>query len=160
MTWYAIYTKPKCEESVALHLRNAGLEVISPKIRTKKYVRGKYLHVIEPLFRSYIFASFDNETHNHMIRYTRGVRYIVGRDNPVAVPVEIISTITDHMEGDLIIPVKEEIKKGERVCIHEGPFKDFYGIFERDMPGKERVVILLEALGSKMEIESISIRKA
>ena len=50
MNWYVIYTKPKCEDSTALQLRNAGIETLNPKIRTKKYIRGKYITVIEPLF--------------------------------------------------------------------------------------------------------------
>lgn len=161
MNWYAIYTKPKCEDSTALHLRNAGIEVLNPKIRIKKYLRGKYLQVIEPLFTNYIFARFDNNTHNQMIRYTRGVKYIVGKECPVVIPVEIIEAINEHMgEDSIITPSRESLSRGDRVLIKEGPFANFYGIFEREVPGRERIVILLEALGSRLEIEDISVRKA
>jgi hypothetical protein len=44
--------------------------------------------------------------------------------------------------------------------IREGPFKDFYGIFERNLPGRQRAMILLDALHCKVDIESTSIRKA
>jgi transcriptional antiterminator RfaH len=161
MNWYAIYTKPKCEDSVAHHLTNAGIAVINPKIRIKKYLRNRYLQVIEPLFKNYLFASFDNETHNQMVRFTRGVKYIVGKDSPVVVPDEIIRAISDHMgEDSIITPSPERLSKGDRVLVKEGPFADFYGIFERDVPGKDRIVILLEALGSRLEIEDVSVRKA
>jgi hypothetical protein len=46
------------------------------------------------------------------------------------------------------------------VVIKEGPFKDFYGIFERNVSGQERAMILLEALHSKIDIESSSLKKA
>ncbi|NJD56116.1 MAG: hypothetical protein FIA94_06885 [Nitrospirae bacterium] len=160
MNWYAIYTKPKCEDSTALHLRNAGIEVLNPKIRIKKFLRGKYLQVVEPLFKNYIFALFDNNTHNQMIRYTRGVKYIVGKENPVVVPGEIIGAINEHMGEDSVIsPARESFSRGDRVLIKEGPFANFYGIFERELPGRERIVILLEVLGSRLEIEDISVRK-
>jgi len=161
MNWYAIYTKPKCEDSTALHLKNAGIEVLTPKIRIKKYLRGKYVHAIEPLFKNYIFASFDHERHTQVIRFTRGVKYIVGKENPVVVPVEIIRAISEHMgEDSIITPVPDPLSKGDRVLVKEGPFANFYGIFEREIPGRDRIVILLEALGSRLEIEDVSVRKA
>ena len=160
MNWYVIYTKPKCEDSTALQLRNAGIETLNPKIKTKKYVRRKYIPVIEPLFPTYIFACFDSEKQGHMIKYTRGVKFIVGKQNPLTVPQEIIEAIQERMQGDIVTPVPEKLQKGDRVIIKEGPFVSFYGIFERDIPGRERAMILLEALHSKVEIESLSIKKA
>jgi transcriptional antiterminator RfaH len=160
MEWYAIYTKPKCEGSTARQLENAGIEVLNPRVRTKKFKKGRYEYVVEPLFKNYVFASFDNDKHNHMIRYTRGVKYIVGKENPVIVPREIIDAIKERMvEGGLIIPAKENFEKGDRVKIHEGPFSDFYGIFDREVSGRERVMILLEALHCRIEIESSALRK-
>lgn len=160
MNWYVIYTKPKCEDSTALQIRNAGMETLNPKIRIKKYFRGKYTSVIEPLFPSYIFVFFDQERHGHMVSYTRGVRYIVGKQNPLVVPQVIIDAIQERLEDNIVTPVQEKLESGDRVLIKEGPFANFYGIFERDVPGRERAMILLDALHCKLEIESISIQKA
>ena len=160
MNWYAIYIKPKCEESTALQFRNAGIEVLNPKIRIKKYVRGKYVTAIEPLFPGYLFACFDSGKQGHMIKYTRGVKFIVGKQNPLVVPQKIIDTLQERMEGDIVTLVPEKLESGDRVIIKEGPFANFYGIFERNVPGRERAMILLEALHCKLEIENISIRKA
>lgn len=160
MNWYAIYTKPKCEESTALQLKNAGIMALNPKIKIKKYVKGKYAHVIESFFPGYIFACFDTEKHGHMIKYTRGVRHIVGKQNPVVVPQEIIDAIQKKMEGDIITPVSEKLEGGDKIIIKEGPFANFYGIFERNVPGRKRAMVLLEALHCRVEIERISIQKA
>ena len=158
--WYAIYTKPKCENSTALQLNNAGIETLNPKIKVKKYIRRKYTHIIEQLFPCYIFAFFDREKQGHMIKYTRGVKYIVGKENPLVVHPEIIDSIRERMEGDIVVPAPENFKNGDRVLIKDGPFKDFYGIFERAISGKERSMILLEVLQCKLDIEIGSIRKA
>jgi len=160
MNWYAIYTKPKCEDSVSHLLAHAGIETFSPKIKMLKRVRGKYVDVIEQLFPSYIFAFFDEKTHSHMVRYTRGVKYIVGKENPLIVHPEIIGAIQERMEGGIVIPAPENLERGDRILIKEGPFKDFYGIFEREMPGRERAMILLEALYCKVDIDKRSIKKA
>jgi transcription antitermination factor NusG len=95
-----------------------------------------------------------------MIKYTRGVKFIVCKQNPLVVPQEIIDTILERMEGEIVTPAAERLESGDRVLIKEGPFANFYGIFERDIPGRERAMILLEALNCKLEIENISIRKA
>ncbi|MEJ2697174.1 MAG: transcription termination/antitermination NusG family protein [Candidatus Sulfobium sp.] len=159
VNWYAIYTKPGAEDSATRLLTNAGIETFNPKIRIRKYVRKKFTEVIEQLFPSYIFASFDPGTHGHMIKYTRGVRYVVGKEYPLVVPPEMIEAIRERMEDGVVKPEREKFETGDRVLIKEGPFKDFYGIFERNLSGRERVVILLEALFCRVEIERFSIKK-
>ena len=84
--WFALYSKPKCENSIVTLLNNAGIETLNPKIQTRKYIKGKYTLVIEQLFPNYVFAFLDSESEIHMVKYTRGVRYIVGKGKPVAVP--------------------------------------------------------------------------
>jgi transcriptional antiterminator RfaH len=159
LNWYALYTKPKAEGAVVQLLNNAGIETLNPKIIVKKYIRKKYIEATEQLFPCYLFAFFDEDKHGHMIRYTRGVKYIVGKENPLTVPLQIIDLIRERMVGDIVTPLPEKFDTGERVLIKEGPFKDFYGIFERHVPGKQRAMILLEALYFRLEVESRSIGK-
>ena len=158
--WYAVYTKPKCENSVVVLLNKAGIETLNPKIQTRKYRKGKYMLLQEQLFPSYIFAFLSKEKESHMVKYTRGVRYVVGKENPVTVPLEIINSIKERLEGEVIRQIPENFKKGDRVLIKEGPFKDFHGIFEGTVPGKERSIILLEAIYSRLNIEIFSLKKA
>lgn len=77
--WYAIYTKPRKEDSVAFQLQNIGIEVLNPKLKLKKYKNNRFLEVIETLFPCYLFAHFEKDKYSHLITYTKGVRYIVGK---------------------------------------------------------------------------------
>ncbi len=159
--WYAIYTKPNKEDSIAFRLQDIGLGVLNPKIKLKKFRNKKLVEVIEPLFPCYLFAEFDKEKYSHLIKYTRGVRYIVGKDNPLSVHDEIIHSIKERMtDGNIIIPKPQHFKEGDRVVIREGPFKNFYGIFEREIKGKERVMILLEVLHYRIELDRYLLDKA
>ena len=160
MNWFVIYTKARAEESVCRLLANAGFETLNPKIKTNRFVRKKFLYVVDQLFPCYIFVRFDIAKYAHMIHYTRGVKYIVGKENPIVVHPEIINAIKERMDGDIVVVTPEKFSKGDRVLIREGPFKDFYGIFERDVTGRERAMILLEALHCKIDIESGSLKKA
>jgi transcription elongation factor/antiterminator RfaH len=158
--WHAIYTKPGKEDTVAFRLQGIGIEVLNPKLKSKKYKRNKIVEVIEPLFPCYLFANFDKEKYAHLITYTRGVRYIVGKGNPIVVYADIINTIKENMEeGNILVVKPQRFEKGVRVLIKEGPFKDFYGIFEKEVKGHERVMILLETLNYKLELDSWVLNK-
>jgi len=158
--WYAIYTKHGKEDTIAYRLEGIGIEVLNPKIKFRKYRRNKLAEVVEPLFPCYLFANFEKEKYAHMITYTRGVRYIVGKTNPIVVHDEIIDTIKEGMEAGNIIVVKpRKFSKGERVLVKEGPFKDFYGIFERETRGPERVMVLLDMIHCKLELDSCLLAK-
>jgi transcriptional antiterminator RfaH len=160
MSWHAIYTKPGKEDSVTFRLQGVGIDVLNPKLKSKRYKRNKFIEVIEPLFPCYLFASFEKEKYSHLITYTRGVRYIVGKSNPIIVHDEIIATIKEGMEDGNIVVIKPgRFQKGDKVLIKEGPFKDFYGIFERETKGTERVVILLEMIHYRLELDSYFLTK-
>ncbi|MBE0428161.1 MAG: hypothetical protein IBX72_16195 [Nitrospirae bacterium] len=157
--WYAIYTKRKKEDVVAFKLKNIGIGILNPKIKSKKYLRNRLLETIEPLFPGYIFANIDINKYFHLISYTRGVRYIVGKDNPIVVHEDIIRAINERMEeNDTIVIRPQRFKKGEKVIVKDGPFKDFYGVFEREMKGPERVLIFLNAIYT-LEIDSSFLKK-
>ena len=153
--WYAIYTKPAQEDVVTLRLRNIDMDVLNPKLKTRKFKRDKLAEVIEPLFPCYIFADFDKEKYAHLITYTRGVRYIVGKKEPIRIYDEVIEAIRSNIEeGDLVCIKPQHLEKGDRVLIKEGPFRNFYGIFEREIKGPERVMILLETIHCRVELDS------
>jgi transcriptional antiterminator RfaH len=151
--WHVIYTKAKKEDSIAFRLQNIGIEVLNPKIKFKKFKRSRLVEVIEPLFPCYIFASFEKDKYAHLITYTRGVRYIVGKTNPVVVQDEIINTIKQGMENNIVVVKPFRFAKGDKVLIKDGPFKDFYGIFEKELKGPERVMILLNAIQCRLELD-------
>ncbi len=153
--WYAIYTKPKKEDPVAFRLQNIGIEVLNPKFKSKKFKGSKLIELIEPLFPCYFFANFDKDKYSHLITYTRGVRCIVGKRNPMVVHDDVIDTIRKNLEDNNIVIVRpRRFHKGDKVLIKDGPFKNFQGIFEREIKGPERVMILLETIHCRLELDS------
>lgn len=152
--WYAIYTKPTREDLVSSRLQTIGIEVLNPKIRSIKYRKNRLVEVVEPLFPSYLFAKFDKERYSHLITYTSGVKFIVGKNNPLSVHDEIVYAIKERIGQDNIIIMRpDKFVRGDRVRIIDGPFKDFYGIFTREVKGPERVMVLLDALHCSVEID-------
>ncbi len=146
MQWYAVYTKPKQENIVADSLKGAGLEVFNPKLKQRKYVHGVYKDIIGPFFPCYIFVRFEPANFSWMIKYTRGVRKIVGGDSPWPVSDEVIDLIKAHEENGIIAIKPPELRSGDRVTIKDGPLQGLNGIFEKEINGQERVILLLTAI--------------
>lgn len=152
--WYVLYTKPAKEDAVTFRLKDIGIEVLNPRLSLTKFKRNRLVKTIEPLFPCYLFANFEKDRYSHLITYTRGVRYIVGKDNPITVNDEIIRSIMERMKADGIVALEPQgFQRGERVYIRDGPFRRFYGIFEREIKGSERSMILLETLNYRVELE-------
>jgi transcriptional antiterminator RfaH len=165
LNWFCIQTKPGQEEGVSARLQSLpDLEVFNPRIRTRRFLRGRFREVIEELFPCYLFARFDLDRYYRTIRYTRGVRKIVG--SPLGTPYTVDSWIIDSLrsreEGGLIRYDPPEFSPGDRVVVRDGPFKGLQGIFQGYLKPSERVVVLMNTLTyqARLEIERESLTTA
>lgn len=163
MNWFAVYTKAKAEDLVSRKLWDIGIETYIPKLRITKYIKKRYREITEPLFPCYLFARFSPQTHLWMVKYTRGVRRVVGdkEGKPWPVGEEIIDLIRSNEKDGYIRFGLDDATDGDVVEIIEGPLKGLKGIFKQRLSGKERVVILLNAIAcqAKIVVNSASLRK-
>ncbi len=136
--WYVINTKPKKEFQVERLFIEGGIEIYNPK----------YLHEdrIKPFFPGYEFISFDYPEQYRLVKYTRGVKKVVGvREVPVPIPDEVIQEIKSREVNGLIEIDKygEKPEVGDEIEVVEGPLKGLRGVFKKELTAKERVLILL-----------------
>lgn len=152
--WFVVNTKPKNEDRAANNLSSGGFEALAPKLRLRKYKDGRFIYVIEQMFPGYIFVKFHPVDDFHLIKYTRGVKTIVHFGNRI-IPVEdeVISFIRSKLESGVATVEKKKFVKGENVLVKDGPFKGLSGIFERELEGKERVMILLDGVKFSVSME-------
>ncbi|MFH1829303.1 MAG: transcription termination/antitermination NusG family protein [Pseudomonadota bacterium] len=156
MNWYVIQTKPTAEESVKQHLKNANFETFLPKIRTMVRGSKRSSSRIRPLFPAYIFVHIDLKDANlyRMIKYTRGVRKILGDGAmPVPVPDEMIHIIKERTDGQDVIEQRITMNKGDEVRIRSGVFRDLVGILEKPVSAAGRVRILLKIMNNRIKCE-------
>ena len=156
--WYCVYTKPGQEDLVCRMLSlQPEIEVFNPMVKRKRYLRGQFKEVIEELFPCYIFARFSLSKYYHMIKYTRGVRRLVGdrNGNPYVVDNSLVELLRSRIKDGFIRMEPQNFTPGEKVKIIEGPLKGLMGIFHKNLKPSERVVILLNTLSyqARMEID-------
>ncbi len=152
--WFVVNTKPKNEDRAASNFQNGGFDVLAPKLKLRKYKDGRFIDVVEQLFPGYIFVKFHPIEDFRLIKYTRGVKTIVHfGDKIVPLQDEIIEYIRSKLVNGVARIEKKQFKKGEKIFVKEGPFKGLSGIFERELEGKERVMILLDSVKFSLSME-------
>jgi len=136
--WFVLNTKPKKEFQVEKLFIAGGFNIYTPK-----YMHEKRL---KPFFSGYGFIYFDYPAQYQMVKYTRGVKRIIGsQGGPIPISERIIQEIKKREINGLIELDKYggEPEIGDEIEIMEGPLKGMRGIFKKEITEKERVLILL-----------------
>jgi transcriptional antiterminator RfaH len=154
--WYAIHTHLRQEDRADLNLRASEVCTFIPKVREARRnpYTGEVTQVIKPLFTGYLFARFNIGDSLHRVQYTRGVHSIVSfGSKPIAVDEEIISVIKSKIGKDGYVRLNEKPDVGDEVAITDGPLKGIVGIFEREIKGTDRAMILLNTITYQVHIQ-------
>lgn len=153
--WYAIRTKARQEDRVADNLSAWGVQALSPRLMS-----GQSSLQFQPLFPGYIFAHFDAATMLYRIHFTRGVAYVVSfGGKPAQLMDEIIASIRMHMDEGGVVRRKAIFQPGDEVVLISGPFRDFRGICERELPASERVRVLLSTVAYSIELSNSEVMR-
>jgi transcription antitermination factor NusG len=154
--WYVINTRPKKEFQVERLLEEGGFDVYNPKYKQEGTIR--------PFFTGYEFVLFDFPEQYRLIKYTRGVKNLVGNeDGPIPISDTIIHEIKAR-EIDGFIELEKygrEPSVGDEIQVMEGPLKGLKGLFKKELSGKDRAMILLNYVSyqGQLIIEKKKIKK-
>lgn len=147
-SWYVIRSKPNKEEFLAGQLTAYGIKVFYPRIRVRTV--NPRARKIKPFFPSYLFVHVDLEAVSiSTLHWMPGAVNLVSFDGqPAPVPELLISAIERQVEQ---INASQKnpllgLKRGDSVVIHDGPFAGYEAIFDEQIPGRERVRVLLTFL--------------
>jgi transcriptional antiterminator RfaH len=153
--WYCVRSQPKHEHIAAAHLRSVGdITVFCPRVRFKRQTRQGLVWVTEAMFPSYLFAYFDLATQHWQVEYGRGVRGIVRFANRFpTIEDEVLDQLRDHVGANEIKELDYAPLQGDNVQITHGAFAGLEAVVTQIVPAKERVKVLMDFLGRKIEAE-------
>ena len=144
--WFIINTKPKQEFVAEKNLRSLGAAVYLPVYTKKKKKKKEKIEVISPLFAGYLFAQFSLQQLYHKVRYTRGVKSVLGNNNCIwTIDNTKVDDIKSREKNGVVLLKKREknFEKGDKIIIDEGDFDGWEGIFYEELPDRERAIIML-----------------
>jgi transcriptional antiterminator RfaH len=151
--WYVVQSKPNQEVRADTNLRRWGLDTVTPMIRESRHSRASdHPSRVSPLFPGYLFARFPL-TLLAKVRLTRGVSNVVAFGE-YATPIDdgVIELMRSRIDSDGFVRMAEP-QPGDAVRITDGPLRSFVGIFEKELQGRDRVMILLTVLGAQTRVQ-------
>jgi transcriptional antiterminator RfaH len=153
--WYCLRSQPKHEHIAAAHLRILeGVTVFCPRIRFKRVTRQGSVWVTEAMFPGYLFARFELLEMHRQIRYAHGVSGIVRfADRYPTIDEAALEQLQTHAGHSEVKELSYQLSQGDGVRIVEGAFAGLEAVVVRVLPAKERVRILMDFLGRKIEAE-------
>ena len=147
MHWFAICTKPHQEKQAELNIRQLGLESFLPLAKETRIIRRVRKTVISPFFPGYLFVRFDPMEHYRAVKYAKGVRNIVEFGlSPAIVDDSLIESIRSRVHNGLLSLPNDSLRMGQVVRIERGPLEGLKAVFERQLNGSQRVMLLLQAI--------------
>ncbi len=154
--WYVLNTKPKKENQVESLLLAGGFTVYNPKFIQDNRVFS--------FFPGYEFILFDYPEQYRLVKYTRGVKKIIGyMEGPVAIEEKVIQSIRMREINGFVELDKygEEPEVGDEIRVMEGPLKGLRGIFKKELTQNDRVLILMNYVSyqGKIIVEKKKLKK-
>lgn len=159
--WFCLRSQPKHEHIAAGHLQKiAGVEVFNPRLRFVRSTRFGAVTVTESMFPNYLFAKFDWELNLNRVHYSPGVAGVVhfGIKWPT-IPEVAIDELRSVIGREGVHVISNEVSPGEQIEVSGGIFHGLSAVVTKVIPGKERVLVLMDFLGRQtaVEIETHSI---
>jgi transcription elongation factor/antiterminator RfaH len=162
--WYVVHTHLRQESRAASNLEVLNIETYNPQMQECRYNQftGKPITITKPLFPQYIFGRFSSQSMLHKVMFTRGVHNVVNfGSGPSPVDDEVIAFIKSQEQKDGLVRIGDLFEKGDRVEIKSGPLQKLVGVFDKEISGSKRVMILLDAVGfqGNIVVERVQVRK-
>lgn len=154
--WYCLRAKTRREHIAGEHLRRLmNLEVVCPRMRIKRAVRGQGKKVfVEPVFPAYFFSRFDYHQHWRQINAMPAVSGIVRVGHRVpTLPDVFIREMIDSFPSEGTFVQDHVLSEGEVVEILTGSLMGQEGKVIAIDESSQRVAILLEFLGREVAVQ-------
>jgi transcriptional antiterminator RfaH len=123
--WWALYTRPRQEKSLARALVQMELPFYLPLVKKRNLIRGREVVSLLPLFQGYLFLYGDNEERLRSLT-TKRVAQVVPVNDPERL-VSDLRRIQQLIESGEPLTIESRLSAGRRVRIRAGAMQGLEG---------------------------------
>jgi transcription antitermination factor NusG len=151
-SWYALYTRPQHEKTIAHALTNKGFEVFLPLYVVGHQWKDRTKRLSLPLFPCYVFLHDSLERRLDVLK-TPGIHQIVSScGRPAEIPKIEIEAVRLAVTTSLTVEPHPLLRCGDLVRVKTGPLAGIEGILIRKK-NLFRLVLSVEMLGKAVAVE-------
>lgn len=166
MRWYVIRSKYRKEDLLWQQLHCRDVEVYYPCFHTQ-FVKSRS-RKIKPYFPGYLFVHFDqDEIGTSVLQWIPGaIGLVCFGGEPAWVSDGILQAIRVRVDrinatGETL---SHNLKSGDNIVIHSGPFAGYQGIFDSYLSDRERVMVFLgfirnQQVRVRLPVDQISLKE-
>lgn len=150
--WWAVYTKPRQEKSLARELLTSQVPFFLPLISKRIIYRGRRIQSLLPLFSGYLFLFGNDEERLRAVSTNRISQLVTVFD--AAGLVRDLRSIHQLIQSNAPLSVESRLQPGKRVRVTAGPFMGLEGTVEACKSGYRLIVgVQLLQRGVSLEID-------
>jgi transcription antitermination factor NusG len=150
--WYAVYTMPRSEQSVAKHLEVCQIEAYLPTCeRTHIWKNRQRVKIIQPLFPSYLFVRIQNTERSKVLRAPSALQIVGNCQGPSPIADAEIEFLRSDFCRHRVEPY-QELVIGKKVRIKNGPMQGVQGVLVQKR-NSLRFVLTIELINQCAAVE-------
>ena len=130
-SWYALYTAPRHEKSLAQHIERRGISCFVPLYRSVRRWKDRRKELDLVLFPGYVFVHISLQHRLRILQIPGAVRLVSFNGQPAALPEEEVENLRHRLSGFHGVEPHPYLRVGRRVRVHSGPLEGLEGIIRR-----------------------------
>jgi transcription antitermination factor NusG len=151
--WYAVYTYPRHEKTVAQQLESKFVETFLPTLASHSRWKDRRVVVTRPLFPGYVFTRINLSERSKIVSIPSVIRILAAfNGKPAAIPDAEIDTVRLCVTSGVALEAHPFIEVGQRVRVRSGPFEGVTGIVVNQTNGY-KVVISIGLINQSIALE-------
>jgi len=150
--WYAVYTCPRHEKSVALQMQRQHVPSFLPLYKSVRRWKDRRKQLELPLFPGYVFVQIALKDRLRVLQTTGVVQLVSVNGKPAMLPDSEIDDLRNGLMANVCAEFHPYLSVGRRVRVHNGPLAGLEGILVR-RKDKFRIVLSIHLIKRSVALE-------
>jgi transcription antitermination factor NusG len=150
--WYALYTAPRHEKSVADQMNRRGILCFLPLYRSMRRWKDRRKELAMVLFPGYVFVRVAVQDRLQVLQLPGAVRLVTFNGRPVVLPEQEIELLRSCLSGTHVMEPHPYLRVGRRIRVRSGPLQGLEGIIVR-MKDRCRLVFSIDLIMRSVAVE-------
>jgi len=150
--WYALYTCPRHEKSVAYQIEQRSISCFLPLYRSVRRWKDRRKELELALFPGYVFVHLAMADRLRVLQLPSAVRLVSFNGQPAVLPEAEIEGLRERLSRGVRLEPHPYLQVGRRVRVCAGPMQGLEGIIVRRKEGC-RVVFSLDLIMRSVAVE-------